>query len=215
MRIIPRWLFPDPETEGDRLLSQPKSLLTLHKTVFRLLNDDDADIRAGAAEVAIKALDAALTYCQSSTVTMWQQSVFALILEQLKPEDAAPWKEWFIELVIDQEGAKADFKLAFESVPSDKVLFEVEPPNLFRDSLEIAKFMTVVLCDAELSLAQWTPDLLLMLDFFENRPAREPGADPFPCPIEDRYEGIRRVVERKGLIKRLYDQQVRMRNAQM
>lgn len=103
----------------------------LQRTLLTLLQDDDLEIRQGAASVVQRGLGLKRPVVQQKAVELW----WAWLEAQLgDAAERARWEEWLWSRALDADGVAADLALLG---PEDKAteLFVQEPPNIFRNEL--------------------------------------------------------------------------------
>ncbi|KAL1406561.1 hypothetical protein Q8F55_008267 [Vanrija albida] len=126
---------------GPLLFSPPPAapaatLASLHRTLVRLLEDDDHDIRREAAEIVEAGLRLRRPVVLSHAVALWWewlgQGLGAAEAER------AVWDDWLWATVADANQTRAELAALSPSTPNNDVLFLEEPPNMFRNSLDAA-----------------------------------------------------------------------------
>ncbi|ORY34822.1 putative death-receptor fusion protein-domain-containing protein [Naematelia encephala] len=177
------------------------AVLKLHQALLRLLQDDDEGIRLGSAEIIQIGLGTRRPVVQAKALEMWWTWI-GNHLGQFDPQVRAIWLDWFWDLAIDEAGFKND--LATLSRPAQHptdVLFEVEPPNLFRDPLADASFAAFLLRNQAKDISVERQGILEKLD----RQAESVADKPKSSPIEDAFEARRVLSERIAIHRHLLE----------
>ncbi|WVQ96114.1 hypothetical protein IAU59_003216 [Kwoniella sp. CBS 9459] len=118
---------------NSHIFARPSPHPVLIRSLIRLVQDDDEEIRLGACEIISKGLGKKRVYVQAKSLAL----VWGFMRDHLGglPERRkAEWFEWIDELARDQAGSEYDLKLLNRNRNND-VLFSVEAPNIFRDPL--------------------------------------------------------------------------------
>ncbi|KAK4688723.1 thyroid adenoma-associated protein, partial [Tremellales sp. Uapishka_1] len=117
--------------------------VSLCKTLLRLLQDDDEDIREGATSIVVAGLTDKI--CRSKVQTKGLVMFWAWLeqhLGGLEDHQKREWSEWLevlakgpIGMLIScpHDPAHASPETTTPRRADTEILFEVEPPNLFRD----------------------------------------------------------------------------------
>ncbi|ODO00815.1 hypothetical protein L198_03142 [Cryptococcus wingfieldii CBS 7118] len=118
---------------GPHLASWPSP--KLHQALLRLVQDDDEEIRQGAAAVIVGLAGREEGVVQQKAVEIW----YAWAEQHLLKFDGdsaqtGEWVSWLHEVSTDRQGASHDSAVLAGIVNND-ILFGVEPPNIFRDPL--------------------------------------------------------------------------------
>ncbi|EAL20900.1 hypothetical protein CNBE2610 [Cryptococcus deneoformans B-3501A] len=108
---------------------------SFHQTLIRLAQDDDEEIRHGAARIIVGMLGGEKSVVQQRAVEMWYDWATRLLLGFDRDSDElGQWLVWISDLAQDHKGYEHDVKTLKGGVDSE-VLFEIEPSNIFRDPL--------------------------------------------------------------------------------
>ncbi|WVQ75014.1 hypothetical protein IAR50_004622 [Cryptococcus sp. DSM 104548] len=109
----------------------------LHQALLRLVQDDDEEIRQGAASVIVGLVGREEGVVQQKAVEIWYVWAEQHLLKLSDDGDTAQlgqWVSWLHEISTDRQGASHDLAV-LGGIANNDVLFEVEPPNIFRDPL--------------------------------------------------------------------------------
>ncbi|WVO13844.1 hypothetical protein L204_101467 [Cryptococcus depauperatus] len=139
------------------LFRHPK--LELHQALLRLTQDDDEEIRQGAANIITLASDVERRVIQQKAHAMWYDWAVGYLLSLTRnSEEWCKWISWLKELSLDQDGYDRDLSI-LKCESGAEVLFEVEPPNIFRDSFIDASHASKLLSSLKLHEVQHTVTL--------------------------------------------------------
>ena len=146
LRPLAKLLFPEsPDSPG---LLPDAVLQMLQQSLLCLLQDDDEDIREGAAEIVSTGLGQPRCV-HERVIDLWWTWARKYVLCRV---DATSWVLWMTALCTDivglsqfpsssskgrANGSDIDLKRLQDPSHAD-VLFEVEPPNLYRNPLDDA-----------------------------------------------------------------------------
>ncbi|WVQ79286.1 hypothetical protein IAT38_001382 [Cryptococcus sp. DSM 104549] len=129
----------------------------LHRALVRLLQDDDEEIRQGAGAIVVDALGGGREVVQQKALEMWYGWATGYLRGLDKDgEEMREWLVWLRELAEDRQGLESDLITLKGGVTSD-VLFEIEPSNIFRDSLVDAYHASTLLRALNLPLGLSSP----------------------------------------------------------
>ncbi|WVQ66397.1 uncharacterized protein L199_004577 [Kwoniella botswanensis] len=106
----------------------------LHRALLRLVQDDDEEIRNGVCDILSTGLKLRMGVILSKSLEIY----WTWLEEYLKSQNIdqkQKWLGWLKNLATDQEGYEQDVKVLNRHDNSTELLFEVEPSNIFRDSL--------------------------------------------------------------------------------
>lgn len=113
----------------------------LQRTLLSLLQDDDVEIRQGAASIVQRGLGLRQPVVQLKAVELW----WSWLRGQLQSSAAEGWEDWLWAKALDKEGIAADLALLRQDRATE--LFVAEPPNIFRDELVDAAHAAGVLAE--------------------------------------------------------------------
>lgn len=103
----------------------------LQRALLTLLQDDDLEIRQGAASIVQRGLGLKRPVVQQKAVELW----WAWLESQLTDTaERGQWEEWLWVKALDADGVAADFALLRDGDKTTE-LFVEEPPNIFRNNL--------------------------------------------------------------------------------
>ncbi|WWD20217.1 hypothetical protein CI109_104693 [Kwoniella shandongensis] len=124
---------------------------TLHQALLRLVQDDDEEIRQGAASIIASGLGRKRGVVQSKAVGLWWSWVEDHLLS-LSGARREAWLSWLKVLAADRTGVEEDLKtLSGDTGP--EVIFEIESSNIFRDPLVDAAYANKLLKRLGVSLS--------------------------------------------------------------
>ncbi|WWC73595.1 uncharacterized protein I206_107567 [Kwoniella pini CBS 10737] len=106
----------------------------LHRSLLRLIQDDDEEIRFGASEIISKGLGYNRGSVQAKSIEIYWKWLEDH-LKSLVTNQRSQWLNWIKDLSIDEKGYENDLKIYEQEKNSINVLFEIEPCNIFRDPL--------------------------------------------------------------------------------
>ncbi|KAL7425015.1 hypothetical protein Q5752_000702 [Cryptotrichosporon argae] len=137
----------------------------LQRCLLRLLQDDDEDIRIGAAAIVSAQLGLARPVVQCKAVELWWAWLNELLAD---PAAREAWEAWLVDRAAPASIESDLLRLLPKNRPSD-VLFHVEPSNIFRDDrVDMAHAATLL--D---TVPAWR----------ENLPDDDTAAQPTPPPL--------------------------------
>ncbi|WVO23120.1 uncharacterized protein IAS62_004465 [Cryptococcus decagattii] len=167
---------------------------SFHQTLIRLAQDDDEEIRHGAAGIIVGMLGGEKGVVQQRAVEMWYNWATRFLSSCDRDSDGlGQWLTWISDLAKDHEGYDHDIKTLKGGVDSE-VLFEVEPSNIFRDPLVDVFYASKLLSNLRLAgllgdrLSQRAPEHLELDSVVEGLCV---------SPIDDAWEARRSLVRRK------------------
>lgn len=136
----------------------------LHRALLTLLEDDDVDIRAGAAGIVARGLGLPRPIVPGYAVQLWWEWLGG---QQLEPQ----WTSWLWDLVVHGEWDVANLTPE-PAVPETDVLFVREPSNMWRDPLSSAEHAAAVIRKKSIT-----------------SPPPPPPTPPYPdpCPISSSW----------------------------
>lgn len=167
---------------------------SFHQTLIRLAQDDDEEIRHGAAGIIVGMLGGEKGVVQQRAVEMWYKWATRFLLRfDRNSDELGQWLTWISGLAEDHKGYEHDIKTLKGSVDSE-VLFEVEPSNIFRDPLVDVFYASKLLSNLRLAgllgdrLSHRVPEHLELDSVVEGL-----------CisPIDDAWEARRSLVRRQ------------------
>ncbi|WRT69593.1 uncharacterized protein IL334_006582 [Kwoniella shivajii] len=161
------------------LFASPSS--ALHRTLLRLLQDDDEGVQLGAAVIIFHGLGRKRGLVQAKTMEMWWDWLEGY-LYGLK--DREEWIKWITELAKDKPGLDNDLTVINKDHTSD-VIFEIEPNNIFRDPLIDSYYANRLLA----SLNVERPEI--------NRFLERGDQDNLYSPIDEEWEARRTINRRR------------------
>lgn len=156
LRHLSPYLFPESQSQTSSALPPP-TLLALHQTLHCLLQDDDESIRLVASDIVSRVSGLPRSTSQTRAVELW----WAWTGSHVQATADKAWTAWMESLCLDETGyGTSSARIGIEDMTivvsldplaedlesiqrhgasdgSDE-LFEVERPNLFRDTLEDA-----------------------------------------------------------------------------
>ena len=183
--------------------SEHPGLLRLHQTLGRLLHDDDVQIRERACDILRHGLKMGIPVCHEKAVEIWHDWL-ATYISRGHPGNAQQWTRWITEGIIDKDCIDADQAALQSAVHQYDVLFEIEPPNLFRDGLAYAKKLVELVLSRAIELS---PSDVDDIKRERRRVAELIGyeAATNESPINDGWEARRALRERYALLTSLSD----------
>lgn len=120
------------ENMVDLLYGTPSSVrCTLQRALLTLLQDDDLEVRQGAASVVQRGLGLRRPVVQQKAVDLWWKWLEAQLTDNAEKER---WEEWLWSTALNEEGIAADLAL-LQADENASELFVEEPPNIFRNEL--------------------------------------------------------------------------------
>ncbi|KAK8849592.1 hypothetical protein IAR55_004927 [Kwoniella newhampshirensis] len=170
--------------------------ICLHQALLRLLQDDDEEIRHGAAGIVTSGLGRNRGVVQSRAVELWWEWVKGYLHKVTEPI-RVEWLKWISDLAEDRSGLEEDLKVLSGETGAE-VIFEVESSNIYRDPLVDLKFANDALLD-------WEPVRPSAndgrIDFAPVRPLSIPAticpAQPDCSPIDRAWEAMRALMRRE------------------
>ncbi|WVF68582.1 hypothetical protein IAT40_003351 [Kwoniella sp. CBS 6097] len=175
-----------------RIFTQPSPHPVLIRSLIRLVQDDDEEIRLGACEIISNGLGKKRVYVQAKSLAL----VWAFLEKYLggSKEGKEQWFGWIEELARDQAGTEYDLKLLNRNRNND-VLFSVEAPNIFRDPLVDVYHASKLLSSVGIPVQCTSGGS----DLASSRGTNEDGLSP----IDDAWEGQRTLKRRMEYQRRL------------
>jgi hypothetical protein len=125
-------------------------LCVLHQTLDRLLNDDDEELRDGAADIVRKGLGISSPICRDRADELWCHWTRER-LTILSEQDKERWVKWLTSQLAathtqHTHDVPKDGTLQRQQTPQGhNALFTVEPSNLFRDALTHSRRAATIL----------------------------------------------------------------------
>ncbi|WWC65932.1 uncharacterized protein I303_108554 [Kwoniella dejecticola CBS 10117] len=176
--------------------------IDLHKSTLRLMQDDDEEIRAGTSDIIVKGLGHQRGLVHAKTLGMYWDWLEGYI-RTLNPGlwstsgDLEGWVEWLRDLSTDKKGLQHDLRVYKQEKNSIEVLFEVEPPNIFRDPLVDLFYSNKLLRDLGLELGSTSisQDAGMELGIVGEE---NDGQGLELSPIDDAWEARRTILRRKN-----------------
>ncbi|ORX37814.1 putative death-receptor fusion protein-domain-containing protein [Kockovaella imperatae] len=202
-----RHLFPSSSSQSHVSSS---ILLTFHRVLVRLLQDDDYEIRSMTQGIICNGLNLTTPVCLTRAISVewaWIAEVVAGDPEVFLP--------FIWDHSIDIEGFRHDLSMIQADSYQTNVLFEVESPNQFRDPLIDSDHATRVLVDISVrepsllsdKITQSNTAVLLSLHVEAKKALGELEAEGGGSPIGEAFEAGRMLRRRlqihSGLVKRL------------
>lgn len=130
------------ESMVDVLYGSPSSSRTaLQRALLALLQDDDLEIRQGAAAIVQRGLRLKRPMVQQKAVELWWSWLESQLVDAA---ERAQWEEWLWTKALDIDGAESDFAL-LSAADNTTELFVEEPPNIFRNELIDVKYASALL----------------------------------------------------------------------
>lgn len=113
----------------------------LQRALLTLIQDDDLEIRQGAASIVQRGLRLKRPIVQQKAVELWWTWLESQVTDAAEREQ---WEDWLWSKALDAEGVKADLAL-LHTDGKTKELFVEEPPNIFRNELIDVKYASTLL----------------------------------------------------------------------